>query len=173
MINSIYGIKLSIIKTQFMECYSNFIVAFHCHFSQLVIGQHHVEMGHSGTRHTWASVRKKFWIVKGSSKVRHVIEQCITCRKRNAKVGEQFMADLPPWRLQSFERPFYNTDIDYFRPFMIKQWRSLVKRYGCVFTCLTMRAVHIEIANSLTADSFFNALRRFTACRGKPNCIIF
>ena len=30
-----------------------------------------------------------------------------------------------------------------------------------------MRAVHIEIANSLTADSFINALRRFIARRGK------
>ena len=142
-----------------------------CHFSQLVIRQYHVEIGHSGTSHTWASVREKFWIVKGGSAIRHVIGQCIACRKRNSKVGQQFMADLPSCRLQSFERLFYNTGIDYFGPFMIKQGRSLVKRYGCVFTCLTMRAVHIEIANSLTADSFINALRRFTARRGKPNCI--
>ena len=40
-----------------------------------------------------------------------------------------------------------------------------------MFTCLTMRAVHIETANSLTADSFINALRRFTARRRKLNCI--
>ena len=142
-----------------------------CHFSQLVIRQYHVEMDHSGTSHTWASMREKFWIVKGGSAVRHVIGQCIACRKRNTKVGEQFMADLPSCRLQSFERPFYNIGIDYFGPFMIKQGRSLVKRYGCVFTCLTMRAVHIEIANSLTTDLFINALRRFTACRGKLNSI--
>ena len=31
-----------------------------CHFSQLAIRQYHVEMGHSGTSYTWASVRKKF-----------------------------------------------------------------------------------------------------------------
>ena len=134
-----------------------------CHFSQLVIRQYHVEMGHSGTSHTCASVREKFWIVKGGSAVRHVIGQCIFCRKRNAKVGKQFMADLPSCKLQSFERPFYDKGLDYFGPFMIKQGRSLVKRYGCVFACLTMRAVHIKIANFLTADSFITALRRFTA----------
>ena len=88
------------------------ILPQNCHFSQLVIRQHHVEMGHLGTRHTWASVWKKFWIVKGGSAVRHVIGKCITCRKKNAKVGEQFMDDLLSCRLQSFERPFYNTDID-------------------------------------------------------------
>ena len=31
-----------------------------CHFSQLVIRQYHVEIGHSETSHTWASVREKF-----------------------------------------------------------------------------------------------------------------
>ena len=65
-----------------------------CQFSQLVIRQHHVKMGHSGTSRTWPLVREKFWIVKGGSAVRHVIGQCITCRKINAKVGEQFMANL-------------------------------------------------------------------------------
>ena len=91
-------------------------------------------------------------------------------QEKKCKV-EQFMTDLLLCRLQSLERPFYNTGIDYFGPFTIKQGRSLVKRYGCVFTCLTMRAVHLEIANSLTADSFINALRQFTARRDKPNCI--
>jgi len=43
-----------------------------------------------------------------------------------------------------------------------------VKRYGCIFKCLTIRAVHIEIAHSLDTDSFINALRRFIARRGKP-----
>ena len=36
------------------------ILPQNCHFSQLVIGQHHVEMGHSGTSYTWASIRKNF-----------------------------------------------------------------------------------------------------------------
>ena len=89
-------------------------------------------------------------------------------QETNAKEGKQFMADLPSYRLQSFERPFYNTGINYFGPFMIKQGRSLVKNYGCMFIYLTTRAVHTEIANSLTPDSFINDLRRFTARRGKP-----
>ena len=77
------------------------------------------------------------------------------------------MADVPDCRLQ-FDRPgFYKTGCDFFGPLIVKQGRAKVKRYGCVFTCLTMRAIHIEIAHTLDTDSFINALRRFIARRGK------
>ena len=40
-----------------------------------------------------------------------------------------------------------------------------------VFTCLTVRAIHLEISHNLTTDSFINALRRFIARRGCPEHI--
>ena len=43
-----------------------------------------------------------------------------------------------------------------------------MKRYGCLFTCLTIRAVHIEVAHTLEADSFICAYQRFGSRRGKP-----
>ena len=64
------------------------------------------------------------------------------------------MADVPVCRLQ-FNRPsFYKTGGDFFGPLIVKQGRAKVKRFGCVFTCLTMRATHIEIAHTLDTDSF-------------------
>ena len=144
------------------------ILPRHSHITELVIRQHHVEVGHSGTSHTWASIRRRYWIVKGGAAVRQSIGKCIKCKKRNAVVGKQLMADIPACRLQSDKPPFHSVGIDYFGPLMVKQGRSLVKRYGCVFTCLTMRAIHIEISHSLSTDSFLNALRRFIARRGKP-----
>ena len=64
--------------------------------------------------------------------------------------------------------PFSHVGIDFFSPFLVKQGRSQVKRYGCIFTCLNIRAVHIEVAHLLDSDSFLNALHRFIARRGKP-----
>ena len=76
------------------------------------------------------------------------------------------MADLPPSRLQIDTHPFAYCGIDYFEPLLVKQRRSQVKRYGCLFTCLTSRAIHIEVTMDLTTDAFINALRRFLSRRG-------
>ncbi len=46
--------------------------------------------------------------------------------------------------------------------------RRTEKRCGVLFTCLTTRAIHIEIAPSLTADSCILCVRNFTNTRGTP-----
>ena len=53
-----------------------------------------------------------------------------------------------------------------FGPFLIKEGRKELKRYGALFTCLSSRAVHIECTCSLETDSFIQAMRRFLARRG-------
>lgn len=42
------------------------------------------------------------------------------------------------------------------------------KRYGALFTCLVTRAIHLEMAHILTADSFIAVFRRFVNRRGRP-----
>lgn len=81
------------------------------------------------------------------------------------------MADLPEDRVHSEKPPFSYVGVDCFGPFMVKQGRSHVKRYGCIFTCVVVRAVHIEILHSLDTDSFLNALQRFMARRGQLELI--
>ena len=82
------------------------------------------------------------------------------------------MAPLPTPRLTPDKAPFTFTGVDYFGPLYVKQGRSTAKRYGCLFTCMTTRAVHIEIAYSLDTDSFLEALQRFVSRRGKPEKIL-
>lgn len=77
------------------------------------------------------------------------------------------MANLPEDRLMPDKPPFTSTGVDYFGPFEVKRGRSTVKRYGVMFTCLTLRAVHTEVADSLDTDSCINAIRRFVSRRGQ------
>jgi hypothetical protein len=46
-----------------------------------------------------------------------------------------------------------------------------LKRWGVVFTCLTVRCVHLEVVDSPDTDDFINALRRFVNRRGCPSDI--
>ena len=41
-----------------------------------------------------------------------------------------------------------------------------MKRYRLVFTCMSSRAVHLELLDDLTTDAFLNALRTLVAIRG-------
>lgn len=77
------------------------------------------------------------------------------------------MADLPEERVVPDLPPFTNVAVDYFGPINVRRGRSVVKRYGVVFSCMTSRAVHLEVAYSLDTDSCINALRRFICRRGQ------
>ncbi len=54
------------------------------------------------------------------------------------------MASLPPVRVRSVVSAFTDVGIDCFGPFLAKRGRSHEKRYGCIFTCMAVRAVHVE-----------------------------
>lgn len=82
----------------------------------------------------------------------------------------QKMADLPAERI-SESAPFTFTGLDLFGPFHVKNGRKHEKRYGVLFTCLSCRAIHVEIANSLDTDSLINAIRRFVARRGQVEVV--
>ena len=104
--------------------------------------------------------------------MRNVKAKCVKCRKQRAGVSQPFMADLPQERMQERVFPFTNTGVDYFGPFEVKFMRKTMKRWRCLFTCLTTRAVHIEVVPSLEAETCLTAITRFIARRGKPGTIL-
>ncbi|XP_068224970.1 uncharacterized protein [Palaemon carinicauda] len=75
------------------------------------------------------------------------------------------MAELPSNQLCPDEHPFTNTGSDCFGPFLVKHERSTVKRWAAIFTCLTSRAVQLEVIDTMEQDSFVNGIRHFFARR--------
>lgn len=136
------------------------------HVTRLVIRHIHESTRHQGRGITLNEIRQQgYWIIGGSKPVQGYIRNCVVCRKGRRPPEEQKMADLPEDRLESTP-PFVYVGMDCFGPFVIKKGRSEVKRYGLLFTCLCSRAIHIEMLEDMSTDSFINGLRRFIAIRG-------
>ena len=139
--------------------------------TELIIREIHERNAHAGANHTLSLVRRRFFPLKGYGLVRQVIGRCVQCKKRQGQTLDQKMADLPRARVEVDQPPFTNTGIDYFGPISVKYRRGTVKRWGCLFTCMVTRAVHIEVAHDMSADSFLMAFHRFVARRGKPSVV--
>ena len=141
------------------------------HVTELLLRHLHQQLAHCGTRQLIAESRKQYWIVGVTVLAKRVVRKCFTCRRREARPLAQRMADLPPDRVTAGGAAFTKVGVDYFGPILVKRGRGREKRYGCLFTCLVTRAIHIEVAHSLDTDSFLSALYRFSARRGLPELI--
>ena len=139
------------------------------HFvTELLIRHYHTLEGHAGVSHLLAVIRQRFWILHGAATVKRMIRRCPLCRRQNAVGMSQLMAPLPAVRVREGWHPFSQVGLDYFGPIEVKRGRSTEKRYGCIVTCLQSRAVHLELAYSMSTDSFLMLLMRFVGRRGPP-----
>ena len=126
----------------------------------------HGKVEHAGRTTSLNEIRSRgYWVVNGSSIVRSVVYKCVLCRTFRGRFGQQKMADLPKSRIEP-EAPFTYCGVDMIGTFFVKEGRKEVKRYATLFTCFSSRAIHIEVAHSLTTDSFIMSLRRFIARKG-------
>ena len=137
----------------------------------MLIRHHHEQIHHQGRHFTEGAVRSAgLWIVGGKKRVSSIIHQCITCRRLRAPLSIQKMANLPADRL-STDPPFSSVGLDVFGPWNVSSRKTRggfaqSKRWAVIFTCMSIRAVHIEVIESLDTSSFINALRRFLSVRG-------
>ncbi|OXA55241.1 Pro-Pol polyprotein [Folsomia candida] len=118
-----------------------------------------------------SEVRQQYFIPSLRNAIRTSYANCQQCKNERATPQAPEMGQLPRCRVEMNVRPFYKTGLDYFGPIDVVVKRSRVKRYVALFTCLSTRAVHLEIAGSLSTDSCIMAIRRFVCRRGCPSTI--
>eukprot|EP00079_Xenopus_tropicalis_P026785 XP_012820751.2 PREDICTED: uncharacterized protein LOC101731053 [Xenopus tropicalis] len=147
------------------------IIPSNHHIASLLVLHYHQQTRHQGRLFTEGALRAAgFWIVGAKKLVSSVIFKCVTCRKLRGMFQTQKMANLPADRL-STEPPFTNVGLDVFGPWSVtsrhtRGGHANSKRWAVMFTCLSIRAVHIEVIESMDTSSFVNALRRFISIRG-------
>ena len=137
------------------------IVPKNYRIAEMLVTETHTNLGHYGKSSVVAHLRKRYWIVGIKAIVNRVVSKCVICRKFKANRMCQKMADLPSYVVEPYQPAFTKPGCIYFGPIEIKRGRSVVKRYGGIFACLSTRAIHLEVADSLNTDSCVNAIRVF------------
>jgi len=142
------------------------------HISTLIVRHYHQSVRHQGRHLTEGAVRSGgYWITGVKRLISSILHSCVQCRKLRGKEEVQLMSDLPADRLEHTP-PFTNVGVDAFGPWTIMTRRTRggsanSKRWAILFTCLTTRAIHIELVEEMSSSAFINALKRFEALRGK------
>ena len=128
------------------------------HWTTLLIKDFHKRLFQAGTSHTLSQMRHIYWIPQGRATVKAIIYQCGVCRKYNG--GPYKMPKLADWPKEKISKG----------PFYVKENKEKV--WICILTCVTFRAVHLEIVDDMTAEQFLMALRRFISRRNIAHTII-
>lgn len=138
------------------------------HLSFLIVKHFHEIYKHQFDELTICETRLRFWIINARNVLKRVKSKCSECILKSATPRQPMMGQLPVDRLTPYVRPFSYTGVDYFGPIHITVGRRREKRWVALFTCLTVRAIHLEISESLSSDSFILCLRNLINIRGTP-----
>ena len=141
-------------------------------YVQLLIMDRHQRACHSGVQQTLHSLRERFWIPRGRQVVRRIIHGCPRCRAFHTEPFNEEAAPLPRERVHQ-RPPFSAVGVDMAGPVYRKNPSGLapLKTWLVLFTCAVVRAVHVELVESLSAEDFMKAFERFSARRGVPEVI--
>ena len=140
-------------------------------FVKLFLEHTHVKHYHQGVEYLRSIVQEHYTVLKLRSSLRSIKAHCLRCREFQAVTMQPIMSDLPKERLAYQSPPFTNTGVDYFGSFYVTVRRTTEKRWGFLFTCLTTRAVHVEIVTSMDTSSCVMGVERFVSRRGTPAMI--
>ena len=115
------------------------------------------------------ALRKKFWVPRSRQRTRQVIRACPRCKTFNVQPYSQEHAPLPEERVTG--PPFSHVGVDLGGPVYIKDDQRVSKTYFAIFTCTSVRAVHLELVRGLSTADFMQAYARFAARRGRPRTV--
>uniref|UniRef100_A0A914IGD7 Integrase catalytic domain-containing protein n=1 Tax=Globodera rostochiensis TaxID=31243 RepID=A0A914IGD7_GLORO len=143
--------------------------------TKLIVRNYDNALHHCGPKTLLSKIREKYWIPRGRKTVKHILYSpdygCLECRRDRLRPYAYPRAPHLPKERVNEARPFSQTGVDYFGPLKVRRGTDTVKIYVALFTCLVIRAIHLEVAEDYSAEAFLRAFRRFVARRGTPTLI--
>jgi len=141
------------------------------HYTELLTEECHRKAFHNGIGAGLNLFRQNYWILRGRERVKSIMNHCIVCNKvYGVPFNSVFSPDLSDFRVDN-SPPFTYTGVDFAGPLYVAG-KENVKYYVCLLTCAVTRAVHLELVESLSVESFIRAFRRFCARRGLSGSVI-
>ncbi|XP_055634192.1 uncharacterized protein LOC129774475 [Toxorhynchites rutilus septentrionalis] len=134
-----------------------------------LIQYYHEKFGHANRETVLNELRQKFHIPKMRMEIQRVMKDCIWCKVNRCYAEVPMMAPLPIQRITQPTRPFSAVGVDYLGPVEVTVGRRREKRWIALFTCLAVRAVHLDVVHTLTTQACLMAIRRFICKRGVPD----
>ena len=144
------------------------------HSTRLFIQHCHEVCMHAGIDLVRNFIQQTHYIFRLRTTLRSISFTCFKCRRFRGQGLQPYVSSLSSCRFPDADNnhyPFRTLGIDFIGPFGVVEKRNTEKRYVCLFTFLVSRAVHFEVADSLSQDSSMSAIRCFVARRGVPEII--
>jgi len=131
---------------------------------QLILAIHE-QMQHAGASFVISELRRQgLWILRPKKTVSSVVRMCRKCRRFIAAPAAEVTAPYPTSRV-NLTRAFATTGMDLGGPLYLKDES---KAWFVVFTCMSVRAIHLELVTALSEEALVFAVQRFMARRGMP-----
>ncbi|XP_062538203.1 uncharacterized protein LOC134206491 [Armigeres subalbatus] len=143
------------------------------HLSKLIANSIHHQTLHAGPTQLLATIRQRFWPIRGRILARRTVHHCMTCTRFRPPASNQFMAPLPTNRVTA-TKVFEITGLDYCGPFFVRTLAgrgASVKVWVAVYVCFAVKAVVLDIVVGLSTASCVNSLRRFVSRVGRVRTI--
>ncbi len=142
--------------------------------TKLLLRTLHIAYSHAGVSAMLSIISHTYLIPSLRSLLKQVSRSCVVCQRAYARPLAHCMGLLPSVRTTPAP-PFTHTGVDFAGPFTLRTGHTrkpvYLKAYAVVFVCMVTRAVHFDLASSLSTTEFLATLERFVARRGVPSSI--
>lgn len=152
------------------------------HYTRLVVMDDHCKVLHAGTlARTLAKLWQEYWIPHSHTVIKKLIKDCRICRRVEGTPFTMLRLPSLPTECVATSQPFEYTGVDNFGPMFVKNFSQVNdqsigqyerKVWVCLFTCFTVRAIHLDLVKDMSTEEFLLCLHHFIARCGASRVIL-
>ena len=140
-----------------------------CYGTRLIVRFVHFSQNHAGVDAMIATMRMDYEVFGVRIMAKSVKRSCVSCLRSDVRACNEPPAPLPRVRV-TMAPAFSVTGIDFAGPVYCLDFPEK-KFYICLMVCGVVRAIHLELTDSLTSEDFVLAFRRFSALQRVPSVV--